>query len=190
MIGNFFMSFAYAKWMVPNQFVNGGVTSISMILDQLTPFSVVFWTNTVTGILLAISFIFLGKGNFFRAIISSLSYTFFFSFWYMLPFNVAINPIIDLILASLVIAFGYFSCIVADASVVGLDVIALIIHKKYPKTNIAHLIRYANFLVLGVGLLVYNIAAVIFGLLISIISTTLLNQLLKKYYAVSLHTQS
>ena len=36
--GNSLLGFAYAKWMKPNGIINGGVTSMAMILEKVTNF--------------------------------------------------------------------------------------------------------------------------------------------------------
>ncbi|OTP31835.1 hypothetical protein A5798_001858 [Enterococcus sp. 6C8_DIV0013] len=48
LIGNLLMGFAYAKWMKPNEIINGGVTSVAMILEKITGINILFLTNGVT----------------------------------------------------------------------------------------------------------------------------------------------
>ncbi|MFD1433137.1 YitT family protein, partial [Lacticaseibacillus yichunensis] len=62
-LGNAVMGFAYAKWMVPHQIINGGITSVSMLLDRLLGGGVATWTNGLTLVLLLCCAIFLGKEN-------------------------------------------------------------------------------------------------------------------------------
>lgn len=44
LLGNIFMGIAYSKWMVPNEIINGGVTSISMILNKLLSVPLLYLT--------------------------------------------------------------------------------------------------------------------------------------------------
>lgn len=181
MVGNIFMGFAYAKWMKPNNIINGGVTSISMILEKLTTIPLLYLTNGVTLLLLVICLVFLGKGNFLRSFVSSVCYMGIFSFFYSLPFDATINLPVDFMFASLFIAIGYYCCISSDASTVGMDVIALILHKRNPKVAVAIAIRYINFAVLGVGLLTYGWLAVAVGMAFSFVNSYILNWLLKAH---------
>ncbi len=178
-IGNVFMGFAYAKWMKPDAIINGGVTSVAMILNKATQIPILYLTNGVTLILLFVCWYYLGKQNFLQSIVSSVAYNGFFSLFYLIPINFQMNIIIDFLLASLFIAFGYYCCISANASTVGMDVIALIAHKKNPKVNIAKTIRLINFVVLGFGFLVYGVSSVIIGIAFSYANSYLLNIFLK-----------
>lgn len=179
-IGNLFMGFAYAKWMKPDGIINGGVTSLAMILEKVTKIPILYLTNGVTILLLVFCFIFLGKANFFNSILSSVCYNLFFSIFYLTDFQVNYHIIPDFLLASVFIAFGYYYCISANASTVGMDVIALVLHKRNPKFSIAKGIRYINFIVLGFGLLTYGIESVVIGVLFSFFNSFLLDKLLNR----------
>ncbi|MBP1043875.1 YitT family protein [Vagococcus sp. BWB3-3] len=174
-IGNIFMAFAYAKWMKPNQIINGGVTSIAMILAKVTSLPLLYLTNGVTVLLLAICYLFLGKGNFLRSLVSSCCYMALFSLFYSLPFEATVNLPVDFLFASLFIAIGYYCCISSDASTVGMDVIALAIHKRRPEVKVAVALRYINLLVLGVGLLTYGWFAITVGVVFSFVNSYMLN---------------
>lgn len=178
-IGNICMGFAYAKWMKPNKIINGGVTSVSMIIEKVSGIPIIYLTNSITALLLLLCFLFLGKGNFVRSFISSICYNLFFSLFYLAPFTASINLPLDFLFASVLIAIGYYCCISADASTVGMDVIALILHKKDEKINIAKTIRAVNFIVLGFGLLTYGWFSVLIGILFSFINAHILNTLLR-----------
>lgn len=174
-LGNILMGFAYAKWMKPDKIINGGVTSVSMILEKVSGIPIIYLTNGVTIILLVLCFVFLGKENFFRSLLSSICYNLFFSMFYLAHFQVSINLPIDFLFASFFIATGYYCCISANASTVGMDVIALILHKKDEKINIAKTIRTINFIVLGVGLLTYGWFSVLIGILFSVANARILS---------------
>lgn len=180
-VGNVFMAFAYAKWMKPNNIINGGVTSIAMILEKLTAIPLLYLTNGVTVLLLILCWVFLGKGNFLRSFVSSLCYMGLFSFFYSLPVEATINLPVDFLLASIFIAIGYYCCISSDASTVGMDVIALILHKRNPKVDVAIAIRYINFAVLGVGLLTYGWQSVAVGIVFSFVNSYILRGLLNAH---------
>lgn len=179
LIGNIFLGIAYSKWMVPNEIINGGVTSISMILNKISSMPLLYLTNGLTFILLIICYIFLGKDNFTKSIFSSLFYSASFSLFYSLPFSLHINLVVDLVLASIFIGIGYYCCIIANSSTVGVDVVALIMHKRNNKLNIANMITKINFIVLFIGLIVYGIKSVIVGMIFTFIYSRILNKLLK-----------
>lgn len=72
-LGNIFITLAYAFITVPNEIINGGVTSFSLILEAVYSIDI---RVIVTIILLLICLIFLGKEYFYKSIISSICYIF------------------------------------------------------------------------------------------------------------------
>lgn len=177
-IGNLLMGLAYAKWMKPNAIINGGVTSVAMILEKATGINILYLTNGVTLILLVVCWFFLGKENFLKSLFSSICYNGFFSLFYSLQINLQVNLPVDFLLASLFISTGYYCCLSSNSSTVGMDVIALVLYKKNPKINLAKTIRYINYVVLIFGLMTYGIMSVVIGVLFSYVYSYLLDLLM------------
>lgn len=179
-VGNVFLGFAYANWMKPNNIINGGVTSVAMILEKISQIPIFYLTSGVTVLLLIFCWFFLGKGNFLKSIVSSICYNLFFTMFYLLKLNVQINLVVDFLFACIFIAIGYYCCISANASTVGMDVIALAINKKHPEFSIARGIRYINVMVLALGFLTYGVKSVVIGILFSLLNSYMLDFLLKR----------
>lgn len=178
LFGGIILGLAYSKLMVPNQIINGGVTSLSMILSEITNISVSFYTQFLTILFLVLSFAFLGGKNFVRSIIISIAYTQSFAIFYKMPFSIQSYILIDFALASLLIGFGYYLCISAGASTVGIEVIALILKEKYQDINLAKTIRYLNYSVLVIGFIIYGIQSIIIGIAFSYAYSKVLDLLL------------
>ncbi|OTP23377.1 hypothetical protein A5800_001225 [Enterococcus sp. 5B7_DIV0075] len=179
-VGNVFLGFAYANWMKPNNIINGGVTSVAMILEKISQIPIFYLTSGVTVLLLIFCWFFLGKGNFLKSIVSSICYNLFFTMFYLLKLNVQINLVVDFLFACIFIAIGYYCCISANASTVGMDVIALAINKKHPEFSIVRGIRYINVMVLALGFLTYGVKSVVIGILFSLLNSYMLDFLLKR----------
>ncbi|MGM0125889.1 hypothetical protein IGI37_003290 [Enterococcus sp. AZ194] len=182
--GNILLGFAYAKWMKPNGIINGGVTSMAMIIEKVTGIPIFYLTSLLTLLLLLFCLVFLGKGNFFKSIISSICYNLFFALFYLIDVSFQMNIVVDFLCASLFIAVGYYCCISANASTVGMDVIALAVNKKYPEFSVARGIRYINFAVLALGFFTYGVKSVVIGILFSLVNSYSLDFLLKKGTAI------
>ncbi|MGL9998375.1 YitT family protein [Enterococcus sp. DIV1444a] len=178
--GNILLGIAYSKWMKPRGIINGGVTSLAMIVNKITDVNILYLTSGITILLLFASFFFLGRQNLIRSIVSSVCYNIFFSFFYTLPIRIEINLPVDFILATIFIAVGYYCCLSENSSTVGMDVIALVIHKKNPKIAIAKAIRLLNYTVLAFGLLTYGLISVVIGIIFSYFQSLLLHYLLKQ----------
>ncbi|KAF1299454.1 hypothetical protein BAU15_02080 [Enterococcus sp. JM4C] len=179
-VGNILLGFAYAKWMKPNGIINGGVTSMAMIIEKITGIQIFYLTSIITLLLLLFCLVFLGRGNFFKSIISSICYNLFFALFYLLDISFQMNLVIDFLCASIFIAVGYYCCISANASTVGMDVIALAVNKKHPEFSVARGIRYINFSVLAFGFFTYGVKSVVIGILFSFVNSYILDFLLKR----------
>lgn len=177
-VGNLVMGLAYAKLMVPNKIINGGVTSLALLANKVTHLSITFWTNSITGVLLIACLIFLGKENFLKSIFSSVTYLASFNLFFALDFSLHTWIGVDLALACVAISFGYYCCISANASTVGMDVIAIILNKRNPKLKIAPMIRNINFIILAFGLIIFGWQSVLFGLIFSFVYAWLLKKML------------
>ncbi|PAL11861.1 YitT family protein [Peribacillus simplex] len=189
--GNISMTFAYAYLIVPNEIINGGVTSSALLLNALLGYNIAMLANLVTGLLLIICLVFLGKEYFFKSIVSSLSYMVFFNFFYSLNIQYDMNIVLVIFISSILIAIGYYLCITANASTVGFDVIALILHHKNEKIDIAATIRIINLIVLILGLMVYGYASIVKGIAFTLIFSYLLKKMLdRKQKAVTSATES
>lgn len=179
-VGNLLITFSYAFITVPNEIVNGGVTSFSMILSSVTDLGISFYTNCITILLLVLCLFFLGKSYLAKSIVSSACYMLFFSFFNGTGFGFASIPmIISVLIAGLLVGIGYFLCLSAESSTVGFDVIALILHNKNNKIKVSKAMRYINLFVILLGLFSYGLLAVIYGVIFSYIQTTVVHLLLE-----------
>lgn len=180
--GNLFITSAYAFITVPDHIVNGGVTSFAMVLENFVPISISAIANIITVLLLIVSFFFLGKEFLMKSLLSSFCYMGFFSGFSALAANFQLPLILPVavVLASVMIGFGYYLCINAGSSAVGFDVLALAAHKRNPRIDVALTIRYINYGVLLLGIVVYGVWAILVGIVFTYLKTALLRQLLKR----------
>lgn len=180
-VGNVVMALGYAKWMVPNHIINGGVTSLSQIVNHYYPISIAMANNLWLAGLLLLTLIFLGREVFVKSLLSSIVYSISFTLFSMWPTRLNVTPLLDLLIASVLVAFGYFACLSSHSSTVGVDVFALIIQKYRPQTNLAATIRLFNYAILLVGLIAFGLWAVVYGLIFAFIYSHLLNLMLQKW---------
>lgn len=179
LLGNVILTFAYAVLTVPNHIINGGVTSFSLIISQFIGFDVTVIANIFTLILLAVSFVFLGKSFVVKSLFSSMCYMGFLSLFHVLPIGISLHPLVCVMIAGIMVGIGYYLCISANASTVGFDVVALVLYKKNEKLNVAMVLRYISVIVLLLGMMSFGIWAVLYGILFSFIETETLNICMK-----------
>lgn len=193
------LNFAYVMVTVPHGIINGGVTSFSMILSRLPlteMLPVNAWVTIVTGLLALLCCIFLGRDIFIASLYSCVVGVAAFNFFTLIIPDSVIdtmirigqmgdNPVIpvgmalELIAAAMVVGAGYYFCLSNDATAVGMDTIALILHKRNEKIPIAYALYAINILVLLLGLYAYGLRCVLMGIAFAGVQALTLNTMLK-----------
>ena len=79
-LGNLLLTSAYAFLTVPNNIINGGVTSTSLLLSHYLNIDIGYISSTITILLLVFGLIALGKNSFIA------HYLVVFVIWYFLIF--------------------------------------------------------------------------------------------------------
>lgn len=179
--GNILITGAYAFITVPNEIINGGVTSFSMVLRKFFSMNLSIFVNIITITLLLLCLIFLGKDFFIGSIFSCVCYLSLFTFFHSFGIGLSIHPVFCIIIAGIAVGFGYYLCIRAKSTAISFDVIALILNKKNPKINIAFAMGIINVFVLLTGLAAYGPLSIILGIAFTAIQTLTLNQLQKRF---------
>ena len=179
-IGNICITSAYAFITVPRHVVNGGVTSFSMILHVFLPVDISVITNCVTVVLLGICLYFLGKAFLMKSLLSSICYMVMFSSFHAIGYSLSIPELPAIILAAILVGIGYYLCISASSSTVGFDVLALVLHKRYEKLDVAITMRYINIGVILLGFASYGGISILIGIGFTILQTQVLKLLLQR----------
>lgn len=179
-MGNLLMTSAYAFLTVPQKIVNGGVTSFSMILAPLIGWNTAVIADLVTVLMLILCFVFLGREYFKGTVIGGICYIVFFTGFHALQINlIPLRPLAALV-AAVMVGSGYYLCISQGATAVSFDTIALILHEKNERINVAAVMFAINTCVLMLGIFQYGIWAVILGIAFSAVQSFVLNTLLKR----------
>ena len=193
------LNFAYVMVTVPHGIINGCVTSFSMILARLPlteALPVNAWVAIVTGLLALLCCIFLGRDIFIASLYSCVMGVAAFNFFTLIiPQSVidtmirigqmGYNPVIpvgmaiELVAAAIIVGAGYYFCLSNDATAVGMDTIALILHKRNEKIPVAYAMYAINIIVLLLGLYTYGLRCVLMGIAFAGIQALTLNTLLK-----------
>lgn len=188
LFGIILITTAYAFITVPQGIINGGVTSLSMSLARLLPGSVGLYTTAITLLLMAACARFLGREYFFGSLFFTVLYLLLFNGLCLIPWALPVPWWAAILLAGAMLGTGVALCIAADATTVGADTLALILHRRFPGVSVA-LFQYAvNIAVMLAGLATYGIRSFGMGLLFCGIQTLTMDpvlRLLKKKDAVS-----
>ena len=168
-LGNVLITGTYAFITVPNEIINGGITSFSLIL-----------VNLITILLLLLCLCFLGKEFFMGSILSCACYLVLFTLFHSFGVSLDLPLPVCAVIAGTLVGAGYYLCINARSTAISFDIIALILNQKNPKVNIAFTMGIINILVLLTGSAVFGLLSVLYGIGFTAIQSLTLN-LLQKY---------
>lgn len=182
-LGNLLLTAAYTFLTVPNNIINGGVTSTSLLISHYLKIDIGYISTTLTICLLVFGLFALGKDFFFRSLFSSVCYMAFFNFFHFMNLSFSLNPLLIVLIAGLLVGSGHYLCLREDSSTVGYDVFALFIHKKNNKLDTAIILRIIGIVVLLVGVATFGILSVVYGIIFTLIQTQVI-YLLNKHHKV------
>lgn len=180
-LGNLLLTSAYAFLTVPNNIINGGVTSTSLLLSHYLNIDIGYISSTITIFLLLFGRVALGKDFFYRSLFSSVCYMVFFYFLHFTGISFSFHPLIIVLFAGIFVGVGHYLYLREDSSTVGYDVFALFIHKKNKKLDTAIVLRIIGICVLIVGVATFGIKSVIYGIIFTIIQTQVIYLLNKSH---------
>ena len=180
-LGNLLLTSAYAFLTVPNNIINGGVTSTSLLLSHYLNIDIGYISSVITIFLLLFGRVALGKDFFYRSLFSSVCYMVFFNFLHFTGISFFFRPLIIVLFAGIFVGVGHYLCLREDSSTVGYDVFALFIHKKNKKLDTAIVLRIIGICVLIVGVATFGIKSVIYGIIFTIIQTQVIYLLNKSH---------
>jgi uncharacterized membrane-anchored protein YitT (DUF2179 family) len=170
-IGTLLLAGGVYFFKAPNNFATGGVSGLSIILNNYIPFLTQSEIMLIINVLLLIiGFIFLGKGCTFKTAYCSIVYS--LEMWLMqyLPISLPLTgqTFLEFVYAMMLTGIGSAIIFNCKASSGGTDIVALII-KKYTKIDVGKallvtdiLIASSTFFIFGVQTGLYSILGLFF----------------------------
>lgn len=167
-IGTLIVSAGVYFFKIPNGFSTGGVTGIATLLAPFTPaISAATWITIFNMGLLAVGFIFLGKGTGIKTVYCStlLSLaTQLLELLFPLEKPLTDEPFLELVYAMLLTSFGAAILFHYRGSSGGTDILALIL-KKYTKINEGRALLIVDAAVAFSSIFVFGIKIGLFSIL-------------------------
>lgn len=151
----------------PNNFTFGGVTGLSVVLAKVTPLSPSTVNFILNIVLIVLGFAFLGRDFGVKTFYSSLLLSVSLSLLeYVCPMQGPLtdDPMLELIFAVLLPAFGSAVLFNIGASSGGTDIVAMIL-KKHTSIDIGRALLFSDLLVTLSALFVFSIKTVLFSIL-------------------------
>ena len=160
--GTFILAIAVETFIIPYRILSGGVAGIAVALQPLLHVSATLIANSVLIILLIIGGFILGKEFLKNTVLSCIAYPIFTSILSG-RVNVVVDPILASFYGGLIAGAGIGIVLKTGASTGGMDIPPLIIN-KLTGIKLSTLVLITDFLTVLLGLFVYDLSAVLLGL--------------------------
>ena len=178
-IGNAMYAAVAVLFLLPSGLPTGGTTGIALLVNRLTGLSVSMFVLGFNIVMLVVGFIFLGKKFAFTTIVSTFTYPICLELFGQIFANVHFTDDIWLntIFSGLVIGVGLGSVIRMGASTGGMDIPPLILN-KYFRIPVSVSLNVFDILILLPQILYNPPERVLYGILLVMIYTTVLDKVL------------
>lgn len=168
-VGTFILAIAIETFIIPYRILSGGVAGIAVALHPILHISATLIANSVLIILLIIGSFILGKEFLKNTVLSCIAYPIFTSILSG-RVNVVVDPILASLYGGLIAGAGVGIVLKTGASTGGMDIPPLIIN-KLTGIKLSTLVLITDFLTVLLGLFVYDLSAVLLGL-VSVFATS------------------
>ena len=163
-------------------FAPGGITGVAMIINHFFPFLRIGFLSLLINVPVAIiCYRLLGRVFFFKSVKSMLISAFFLDVIFPLipQYNGAENPLLAALFAGALSGIGLAIIYMPGSSTGGTDFVIMSIRKLRPHLSIGTISLVVDGVVILLGWPVFgNINAVLYGVLMTIVSTTIIDKLM------------
>ena len=175
-VGTFILAIAVETFIIPYRILSGGVAGIAVALHPILHISATVIANSVLIILLIIGSFILGKEFLKNTVLSCIAYPIFTSILSG-RVKVVVDPILASLYGGLIAGAGVGIVLKTGASTGGMDIPPLIIN-KLTGIKLSTLVLITDFLTVLLGLFVYDLSAVLLGLVSVFASSAAISKVL------------
>lgn len=179
LLGNTIYALAVTMFILPNGLITGGTTGLALIINHFTGLSIAMFIAAFNIIMFVLGYALLGRVFALSTLISTLYYPFALGvFLAIAPLqHMTSDRLLSAIYAGIMIGLGIGIVIKAGASTGGMDIPPLILNKKHG-LPVAGLLYGFDFVILLGQMLFANKEQVLYGILMVLIYTVVLDKIL------------
>lgn len=162
-MGSFLLSFAFQVFLLPNQIIAGGVSSLSIIFFDLFGWEPAYVQYAFNIPLLIVSYFLLGKEVMFKSILGSLLFPFFTSLisdWQPLTENQLLGAVYGGVITGIAVGLVYKG----RGSSGGTSIVAQIM-AKYSRLTMGEANFIADGVIIFAGLIVFELEDILYGII-------------------------
>lgn len=173
-LGTFMYALGVTLFIMPHQFVLGGLTGVAVLLNYGFGLPVSLMVLILNAILLAVSYKVLGPEFLIKTVVGVGSLTAFLGFFEALNFTPIMTeePLMAGLIGSIVAGAGVGFVMSVNSSTGGTDIIILIIN-KYRNVTPGRMMLYIDLFIVTSSFLIFrSIETIVFGLIIIAVMST------------------
>ena len=181
-IGTLILALNYNIFVVPNNFVIGGTSGLSIIFNAIFKIDPVLFIYIADTILLIVSYIFMGSEKTYHSLVGSFLYPLLITFTapiakFLIPYLYIDNVLITVIVTGCFLGFGYGMIYKVGFTTGGGDIVMQLMN-KYLKISEGKASLYMDILVVLLGGVTLGFANVVYSSIIIIIGSSLIDKVL------------
>ncbi|MDF2615077.1 MAG: hypothetical protein K0S71_2863 [Clostridia bacterium] len=177
--GNTIYALAVTMFILPNGLITGGTTGLALLLYHQIGLPITLFVSVFNIAMFVLGAFFLGRAFILTTLISTFYYPFILGVFQQLPFlqDMTSDHLLSAIYAGIMIGFSIGIVIKAGASTGGMDIPPLILNKKFGLSVSAVMYGF-DFTILLSQMLFANKEQVLYGILLVLIYTVVLDKVL------------
>ncbi len=178
-VGNVLIAFALSTLFFENNIICGGVSGIGLVINHYFNLPISSVVAVINISLFLVGFYYLGKEFAMTTLVSTFIFPIILEFFESTPMfhHYLDDPFMAAILAGCLVGLGIGLVLKANASTGGVDILALIINKKF-KFPVHIILNVIDITVLVLQFSFSNTTNVIYGIMITFITSAVLNKTL------------
>ena len=179
LVGNAILAFTVAAFIIPHGVIMGGATGIGLTIAHYVPVDLSIIIFIVNSILFVLGAAVLGKKFAVATIASTFIYPTFLSIVQKIPGidGLTDNLMLATLYAGALLGVGIGLIVRVGSSTGGTDIVALVLNKWF-HIPVAGLLYVIDFLVLGVQVFFSDTEQIMYGVLMLVLETAILNKVM------------
>lgn len=178
-LGNLIYALGVVMFILPNGLITGGTTGLGLFMYHQFGVPVSTFVAIFNVVMFVLGFVFLGASFAMSTLVSTFIYPAFLAVFQNIPqlSSMTDDPLLAVIMAGLMIGFGLGLVVKVGASTGGMDIPPLILNKKFG-LSVSVGLYFFDFAILLTQMMFTNRENVIYGILLVLIYTVVLDKVL------------
>lgn len=178
-LGNILIAFALSTLLLENHIIAGGVSGIGIVFNHYFGLSVSLSVGIINVCLFILGLVFLGKVFAMTTLLSTFLFPLLLEFFESQPIfhHYLEDPFLASIIAGCLIGMGIGLVLKANASTGGVDILAILLNKKF-KTPVHIVLNVTDLTILLFQFTFNDTTHVIYGIVTVMVTTIMLNKTL------------